>query len=88
MPRPTPDTEPTAEELAAEPCPVERFAKLTDLAYTRRTLPKALSDMRLAALAAALESKTVTATAIARRAGVTQGRISQLARRVYGRAAA
>lgn len=86
MSRPTPGTEPTAEELAAEPCPVERFAKLTDLAYTRRTLPKTLSDMRLAALAAALEK--ATATAIAKRAGVTQGRISQLTRRVYGRAAA
>lgn len=87
MPNRDPDTEPTADELAAEPCPVERFAKLTDLAYTRRTLPKPLSDMRLAALRAALAS-SVTATAIAKRAGVTQGRISQLARRAYGRAAA
>jgi hypothetical protein len=83
MPNRTPDAEPTADELAAEPCPVERFAKLTDLAYARRTLPKPLSDMRLRS---ALASK-VTATAIAKRAGVTQGRISQLARRAYGRAA-
>ncbi len=72
-------TAPDTSTPGAEPCPVERFAALTTHAFNRRTLSKPESDERLDVLRAAL-SKT-TATAIAKRANVTLGRISQLARR-------
>lgn len=73
-----PDTPSTTP--AGDGCPVERFAALTDRAVIRRTLSKPESDARLAALRDALGQ--TTATAIARRANVTLGRISQLARRL------
>ncbi len=73
-------TAPDTSTPGFDPCPVERFAAWTAHAINRRTLSKIESDERLAALRAALG--ITTATAIAKRANVTLGRISQLARRI------
>lgn len=80
MARPRLNTAPTAEELAAEPCPLERVAAITDFARTGRTLPKPLAALRLLWLRQAFDAEHTT-TAIAERLEVSVGRVSQLARR-------
>lgn len=80
MARPTLGNMPTADELAAVECPVDRAAQITDLALNRRTLPKTHADIRLAAILEAL-AKKVTTTELAERLQMSVGRVSQLAGR-------
>lgn len=87
MAHPTLRDAPTADELAAVTCPLERAAVITDWAVGRRTLPKPLSDQRLEALRQAFAANHTT-TSIARRLRVSVGRVSQLARRAGLRGAA
>lgn len=77
MARPTLDTAPTTEEVAAVDCPVDRAALISRIARQCGTLPPRLAKLRRAAIGEALAAGH-TATSIAKRAELSLGRISQL----------
>jgi hypothetical protein len=76
--RPRLGTAPTAEQLAAVGCPVDRTAAISRFARTCGTLPSGLSRLRRAAIREAIAAGH-TMTVIAARADLSIGRISQLA---------
>lgn len=75
-PAPTLATAPTADEVAAVVCPIERAQLLTRVARECGTLPGPLADLRRKTL---LELRTTRpVSVIATLLGVSPGRISQL----------
>jgi hypothetical protein len=84
--RPMFRTAPTAAELDAVPCPVERFTRICRLARDLGTLPSWLTERRDADYPLAI-AKTGTAAELAAVANVSPGRLSQIAKRALGRAA-
>jgi hypothetical protein len=85
--RPTFSQAPTAEQLAAIECPMERFALISRFGRSVGTLPHWLSEHRDADYLAAV-AKAGTAAALAAFANVSPGRLSQIAKRALGQAAA
>lgn len=76
MTRPPLGTAPAADDLVALP-PLERAAAITRLVETYGTLPSGLSELRKTSLREARDAghKVI---AIARRVGLSRGRVSQL----------
>lgn len=75
-PAPTLATAPTADEVAAVECPLERAQWLTRIADEYRTLPAPLAVLRRQALLELRETRPVNVIAALLR--VSPGRISQL----------
>lgn len=81
MARPTHDTAPTAEELAAVTCPVDRYVAICRVARTLSTLPRPLAALRMRTLLEALALPGVTTVSLAARAQVSHPQVSRLHKR-------
>jgi hypothetical protein len=77
---PTLKMAPSPAEVEAITCPFDRAALITELARACGTLPKALSDLRKAALDEARAARH-SARTIADRVGISRARVFQLTRR-------
>ena len=68
----------TATDLATVSCPIDRARRVTGIARAYGTLPPQLAAMRRAALIEASEGRSLSLTELARRIGLTPGRVCQL----------
>jgi len=75
-PAPTLAAAPSADEVAAVECPVERAQLLSQLARTFGTLPSALAVLRRETLLELRATRPVSV--VAQLTGVSPGRISQM----------